>query len=285
MRKVLTLLCAGLIVSAMAACGGSAEQASNEPVDPQLLVTNPSEALGASVDRFEDHVEAVEARFSFEMDFGGFAFGANGNFAYRAPESLYMTMEMSGGDETFFDFSEFGTFEVLVIGDDLYINSGLTGWVSGSIDDFSEDSGSLNDLLDGHAPLDFNALVESVGADVQYLGDTTVDGKTYTRLRITTDLASLMEDALGSFGSSGGVDEALFSDYFTSPVTMDILMDPVTFLPYTFEANGQFGSGAETGNFTLAFKFFDYNGPVDIPEPPADAKPFDEAFGDFGYSE
>ena len=32
----------------------------------------------------------------------------------------------------------------------------------------------------------------------------------------------------------------------------------------------------------MAFKFFDYNGPVDIPEPPADAKPFDEALGDFG---
>lgn len=255
---------------------------SNKPVDPQLLVTNPSEALGASVDRYEDHVEAVEAQFSLEMDFGGFAFGANGNFAYRAPDSVYLTMEMSGGDETLFDLSQFGTFEVLVIGDDLYINSGPTGWVSGSIADFGENSASLNDLLEGHAPLDFNALVESVGADVQYLGDTTVDGKTYTRLRITTDLASLMEDALSSFGSSGGVDEAPFSDYFTSPVTMDILMDPVTLLPYTFEANGQFGSGAETGKFTLAFKFFDYNGPVDIPEPPADAKPFDEALGDFG---
>jgi hypothetical protein len=58
--------------------------------------------------------------------------------AYRAPESVYMTMDTLRGRNTF-DFSEFGTFEVLVIGDDSTSTAALPDG-SPSIEDFGENS-------------------------------------------------------------------------------------------------------------------------------------------------
>jgi len=292
MRKLTRMLSAGLACVALtlaAGCGGGGDEgASNEPVDSELLVSNPSEALGASVERFEDEVQSVEARFSFDMDIGGFAIGADGTFAYRAPESVHMTMEMSGGDGEYFDLGELGEFEVLILGDDIYMNTGFTGWTTMSLDDLGEDSDSLERLAESHAPFDYQGLVDEVGATVEYLGDTTVDGKTYTRLRVTTDIGSLLESVTDSLGESG-LDDSLFPVDLSAPMTMEVLMDPATMLPYTFDASADFGSAGQPASFTMAFKFFDYNGPVDIPEAPENAVPFEDAvgdaFGDLGYEE
>ena len=272
------MLCAGLVSLALAlsaACGGSADKASNEPLDPQLLVSNPSAALGASADRFEASVQSVEARFSLEMSMQGSRFGAEGEFAYRAPDSAHMTMRMSGGDGQFVDLAQLGEFEVLLLGDEIYMNTGFTGWAKASLGDLGADADSLKKLLDGHSPLDYQAFVDDVGATVENMGDTTVNGKTYTRLRITTDFGQLMDSVFNSLGGSGLGEGALPMD-ISGPITMDILMDPATMLPFTFEANGEFNISGESADFKMAFKFFDYNGPVDIPEPPADAVPFDQ---------
>lgn len=286
MRRLTRIVAAGLAFAALSlagACGGgSGEGTSNDAVDPELLVSNPSAALGASVDRFEDDVRAVEALFSFEMDIGGFAMGAEGRFAYKAPNSMHMVMEMSGAEDAYFDLSELGEFEVLVLGDEIYMNTGFTGWTVMSLHDLGEDADSLSKLVDGHAPFDYQSLVDDAGATVENLGDTTVDGKTYTRLRITVDMGTLLGTVTGSLGE-GGLDEALFPLELDSPMTMEILMDPATLLPYTFEASGDWVVAGETAAFTMAFKFYDYNGPVDIPEAPEDAVPFDDAFdGELG---
>lgn len=279
MRISPRIICAGFVTAVLAlaaACGGSSEQASNQAIDPGLLVTNPSAALGASADRFEDTVESVEARYSLEMDMGGISFGAEGEFAYKAPDSAHMTMRMSGGDGQFMDLGEFGEFEVLLLGDEIYMNTGFTGWAKGSLDDLGADADSLKGLLEAQGPFDYQSFVDQVGATVENMGDTTVNGKTYTRLRITTDFAQLLNAVSDSLGGSSGLDESALLMDISGPITMDILMDPATMLPYTFEANGQFGIAGESADFKMAFQFFDYNGPVDIPEPPADAVPFDE---------
>lgn len=288
MRRLTRILPAGLACAALAlaaACGGGdGGRSSSEPVDPDLLVNRPSEALGASVQRFEDDVQSVEARFTFTVEMAGFEIGANGNFAYKAPDSVHMTMNMSGGDGEYFDLGELGEFEVLVLGDDIYMNTGFTGWTTMSPDDFGEGSDSLEKLRDTHAPFDYHGLVDKTGATVENLGDTTVVGKTYTRLRITTDIGSLLGSVTDSFGDSG-LDESLFLVDLEAPVTMDILMDPATLLPYTFEANADFGSAGQQASFTMAFKFFDYNGPVDIPAAPENAIPFEDAVGDLGLEQ
>jgi hypothetical protein len=285
MRNFSRLLCSGIAVAAMVAtvaCGGGGEQTSSEPVDPELLVSNPSEALGASAQRFEDEIDSVEAEYSFEFGMDGFAMGANGHFAYRAPDSVHMTMEMSGGDDELFNLSELGPIEMLVLGDDFYMNSGFTGWVTMSLDDLGADADSLREMMDTHAPLDFQTLIDGMDAEVENLGPVEVGGNTYTRLRITTDLATVM-DAMADSVSDETFGAGLFD--VSGPMTMDILMNPVTMLPYTFEANGDFNMGGESMDFKMAFKFFDYNGPVDIPAAPENAAPFSEGLGGLGLGD
>src|SRR5436309_1508724 len=83
------------------ACGGggdkndSAKQTSAKPAEADLLVSNPSEALGASAGKFEDQVDSVEGQFTIEMKIGEASFAADGTFAYKAPDSVHMTMNMS----------------------------------------------------------------------------------------------------------------------------------------------------------------------------------------------
>ena len=227
MRKLSRLILRRSRVAAMMAAvacgGGGGEQTSSEPVDPELLVSNPSAALGASAQRFEEEIESVEAEYSFEFGMDGFAMGADGHFAYRAPDSVHMTMEMSGGDDELFDLGAMGPIEMLVLGDDFYMNSGMTGWVTMSLDDLGADADSLREMMDMHAPLDFQTLIDGMDAEVENLGPVEVGGNTYTRLRITTDLATVM-DAMADSVSDETLGAGLFD--VSGPMTMDILMNP-----------------------------------------------------------
>jgi hypothetical protein len=285
MRTQVRVICAGLLLAALAlgaACGGGGDknekQTSVKPGEADLLVSNPSEALGASAGKFEDHVDSVEGQFTLEMKIGDAGFGADGTFAYKAPDSVHMTMNMSGAGEELQGLDQLGQFEVLILGDQLYVNTTYTGWMSGSMDDFPGGSDSLKELREGHSPFDYRSLVDSLNAKVENLGDTTVFDKTYTRLRITTDLKKLMDDVAGSSFGDNGLDPTLLGVDFSSPVTMDILVDPETLLPFTLDAQTTLNFGQQSMDFAMTFKFFDYNGRVDIPEAPKDAKPFDQAF-------
>jgi len=287
MRTQLRLITAGLLLAALTlamACGGggndasSKEQTSAKPAEAELLVSNPSEALGASAGKFEDEVDSVEGQFTLEMKISGVNVGADGTFAYKAPDSVHMTMNMSGSGQDLGDLGQLGQFEVLILGDQLYVNTTYTGWMSGSIDDFSGGANSLKALQEGHSPFDYRSLVDSLNAQVENLGDETVFDKTYTHLRVTTDLKKLLEDVAGSSFGDNGLDPTLLGVDFSSPVTMDILVDPATLLPFTLEAQTTLNFGQESMDFAMKFKFFDYNGRVDIPEAPKDAKPFDQAF-------
>ena len=73
MRRAPRILAAAFLAAALAiaaACGGGGEeQTSVAPLgdSSQLLVANPSQALGKSVDRFEENVESVEAPFHLRL--------------------------------------------------------------------------------------------------------------------------------------------------------------------------------------------------------------------------
>jgi hypothetical protein len=302
MRSLPHILLATCLATALmlaAACGGNSgnggsnDSTSDQPTGEELaetselLVADPSQALGKSVDHFEQNVESVSAEYFIEMEMGGFTFGADGTFAYRAPDSMYMVMDMNGGGEGV-DLGALGEFELLVHGDDLFVNLGTTDWLKMSLSDFGEDSESLKKLMEGHTPLDYEQLVNDLQGDVQNLGDVTVDGTTYTKMRITTDFDRVMASLANSVGDSGLDTGALPMD-ISGPLTLDILIDKATLLPYTFDASGQFGTGEQSMTFTMNFKFFGYNGPANIPPAPADAKSFEEgfseAFGDLNAGE
>jgi hypothetical protein len=282
--RTLSVAALSAALALAAACGGGGEsggdQTSNEPAADrsELLVANPSQALGESVDRFEDSVESVEADFRFEIAMDGIAFGADGDFAFRSPDSMHMVMKMNGGGDGI-DFGEFGEFEVLLLGSEIYMNTGFTGWVTMSLDDLGADADSLKKLMEGHTPLDYQKLVDDIGGDVQNLGEITIEGKTYTRLRITTDFATLLESVADSVGDSG-FDPATLAGDVSGPMTLDITVDPATLLPHKFEAKGQFEVEGQSADFSMLFTFFNYNGAVNIPAPPANAQPFSDAFGD-----
>ena len=284
MQRIPRILAAAFLMAAIsiaAACGGGGEeQTSNLPPEDssELLVANPSQALGRSVDRFEENVESVEALFTFAIEMDGIAFGADGRFSYVSPDSVYMLMNMSGGGGGV-DLGDLGEFEILLLGDELYMNTGFTGWVKMSLDDFGEGADALRSLREGHTPLDYQKLIDSIGGEVQNLGSETVDGKTITRLRVTTDFATLMDSIADSVGDSGG-GESLLPAGLSGPMTLDITIDPETLLPYKFEASGEFAMNGQSAKFAMTFRFFNYNGTVIIPEPPADAKPFDESLSD-----
>jgi len=292
MQSIPRILAAAFLTAALsiaAACGGGEEQTSNLPPEDSsdLLVANPSQALGRSVDRFEENVESVEALFTFGVGVDGITFGADGRFSYVSPDSMYMLLNMSGGGGGV-DLGNLGEFELLLLGDELYMNTGFTGWVKMSIDDFEGGAEALKNLRDGHTPLDYQMLVDSIGGQIQNLGTEVVDGKTVMRLQVTTDFATLMDSIADSVGDSGG-DESLFPTDLSGPMALDIMIDPETLLPYKFEASGELAMNGQSADFAMTFRFFNYNGTVIIPEPPADAKPFDEGFrdalGDFNAGE
>ncbi len=227
MRRHLRILSVSLLAMSLAlaaACGGGGDekQTSIKPAEADLLVSNPSEALGASAGKFEDEVDSVEGEFILEMKIGDVEVGANGTFAYQAPDRVHMTMDIAGAGEELKDLGQFGQFEVLILGDDVYVKTSYTSWMSGSIDEF--------------------------------------------------------EDVAGSSFGDNSLDPTLLGVDFSSPVTMDILVDPGTLLPFTLEAKTKLDFGQESMDFAMKFKFFDYNGRVDIPEPPTDTKPFGQAF-------
>ena len=293
MQSIPGTLAAAFLTAALsitAACGsGGEEQTSDLPPEDssELLVANPSQALGRSVDRFEENVESVEALFTFGVRVDGITFGADGRFSYVSPDSMYMLLNMSGGGGGI-DLENLGEFELLLLGDELYMNTGFTGWVKMSIDDFEGGAEALKNLREGHTPLDYQMLVDSIGGQIQNLGTEVVDGKTVMRLQVTTDFATLMDSIADSVGDSGG-DESLFPTDLSGPMALDIMIDPETLLPYKFEAKGEFAMNGQSADFAMTFRFFNYNGPVIIPDPPADAKPFDEglsdAFGNFNAGE
>lgn len=274
--------CLAAALAVLAACGGGGEDPASSAENAELLVSNPSQALGASADRFADQVESVRSQFTMSMEATGIEFGADGWFAYQAPDSVHMTMTMSGGDETF-DLGDMGDFEMLGLGDEIYVKAGRIGWMKASLDDLGAEGESFRQLLEGHAPLDYQQLVEDIGAQVEYLGNEVVNGRTLTKLRITADMRDVIDELTGSSGTDL-FDPEMLAGGFSGPITMEVLLDPATLLPYHFNADATIGLGGEMLDLTMSFRFFDYNLPVAIPEPPPDAIPydagFDEAFGE-----
>jgi hypothetical protein len=270
--------------------GGGLSQTGGDFAD--LLVSNAPAALGQSAAKFSEDVESVQATFTFNMNMSEMAIGAEADFAYEAPDKAYMTMNFSSGEDSFIDFSALGAFEILFREGTIYMNTPFTGWVSMSAEDLGEDADAMQELLDGHSPFDYELLVQSLGSDVENLGEERIDSGNYTHLRVTTDFEDIMAALADSFGSDslGG---SLPTGGVSGPIVMDLWVDTQTLLPFRLSANGSFdfeppadaedadffGTGPAT--FDMLIEFESYNEPVQIPEAPADAKSFAELFSSF----
>ena len=314
MRKSIWVLFSSLLavlLLAAAACGGG-DKGSNDGVSNQdgsdsssddgsdsssgggaladLLVSNPGEALGKSAEVFADEVDSMQGSFVFAISGSGLDADISGDFAYRSPDSVYMTMNMSASGDAALAALGNMTFEVLMLGDSLYMNTPFFGgWVVMTMDEIGVDAEQYEKLLSDHAPFDYSALIEGI-AGVEIVGEEEIDGQTYAHLRLQTDFATAMAAIADSFETTGFDASTLPTEALSGPLVLDLWVDPDNGLPRRLSATGSMdipddGTGATAGGpmeFEMGFEFDEYNGNVDIPDAPKDAKSFVELFSDGG---
>ncbi len=284
----LPLLAALLLVVAVACAGGSGgqgtssqpapDQTSDQPAGDvsQPLVSNAIEVLGKSAERFQQEVESLQAEMEFSVESSAFSMGATADFAFQAPNKMHMTMKLnfSDGTATVTDLSELGNIEMLLLGDEVYMNTPFTGWVSMSLAEMGADAEQLQSLLSSHSPFDYGAIIEQLGGQVKDMGQESLDGGTYNHYRVTMDLA----DVMAAISDSLGATDSLPSADLSGPVTLDLWVDPDTFLPHKLTAGGTLQIASEAMVFDMTMRFLDYNQPVEIPAPPPDAQPLQSLF-------
>jgi hypothetical protein len=268
--------------------GGSDSSSGGSLTD--LLISNPSAALGKSAEVFAEQVESMQGTFLFAISGGGLDADISGDFAYRAPDSVYMTMNMSAsGDDALAVLGNMN-FEILMLGDKLYMNTPLFGgWVVMTMDEIGVDAEQYEKLLDQHAPFDFGALIEGLDG-IEVVGTEEVDGQTLLHVQLETDFATAMAAIADSFDTTGFDSSTLPTDSLSGPLVLDLWVDSSTGLPARLSATGSMdlpddGTGVAVGGpmeFKMGFDFEEYNGSVDIPDAPKDAKSFVELFSDGG---
>ncbi len=272
--RVLPLaLAATLFILASACSSGGTTKTTSDQADGQssdLVSMDPLDVLAASAESFQDEVQSLEADLQFSINVGGLDIVTSAEMAFQAPDQMHLTMAATG----------VGEFEMLMLGTDIYMNVPSMGWIVFSLDDFGLeeiglDAETLQDTFSDHSLLDYGALVQSVGGDVEDLGDETLDGGTYRHYRGTVEFA----DFSAAFNDSVGASEDLNLDEVSGPLTFDVWVDPDSYLPYKMTAGGEFAFGADAMVFDVEMLFTSYNEPVEIPDAPQDAVSFGELFG------
>ncbi len=285
-RALPATLLGAVLVLAVACGGGGGGDSTREGGGgfSDLLVSDAGGALSRSAERFSQNVQSVKADFTFDISAAGMKIGGSGDFAFKAPDQMHMAMKFTGGEGTLFDFSQFGQFEVLVREGNFYMNTPVTGWVMASAADLGANTAEFQKLLTEHSPFDYDALIKKLD-NTTNLGEEQIEGHTYDHLRVTADMKDLIEALSESLGSS---DAGLPADGLSGPVSIDIWVDPQTLLPHKIFADvsiqpgsgeAQQALGSAPLGFEMVMNFREYNGAVEIPAAPADAKPLKDAFG------
>src|SRR3990172_4612000 len=199
----LALAASLLMLFALACKSGGGDQTSYPDGDTSgdLVSADPLDVLTASWESFEQDVDSLQAELVFSMNVGGFAVEATSDMAFQAPDQMHATMELTG----------LGTFEMLLLGTDLYMNMPGQGWVLISLDDagLSElglDPSTFQDVMTDHSLVDYQELVQSLGGEGEDLGEETVDGDTFQHYRAAMDfgdMAGAFSDAFGTTSDPG----------------------------------------------------------------------------------
>ena len=283
--KTLLVTATGLVFVVAVACGGGGNDSASNGDRPEAAVLNAADALIRSADGFQEDVDSLQGEMSMEMSFGGMEFGLSGDFAFKSPDQMHMKMEFSGGEDELFNLGGLGNIEVLLFGEEMYLNMPLFGgWVVMSLDDLGVDAQQYRDLLESGSPFDYEALIAGLGdsAEITDLGEETVSGHEARHYRVESDFGSLME-ALGDALGDDLTSDLLPVDAIDGPIVMELWLDMGTFLPYKMTASGSFGmdqlsadAGSEEMTFEMTIVISEYNGAVTLPAPPEDAQSLDE---------
>ena len=225
---------------------------------------DPLEVITSSAESFQEDVQSVESDLQFSINAGGLEISTSSQMTYQAPDQLHMTMAITG----------VGEFEILTLGSEMYLNVPSVGWISFSLDDVGLeevglDAAALQKTFSDHSVLDYAALIQGVGGDVEDLGDDTIDGVTYRHYQGSVDFGALV----AAFSDASGASSDLGLDEASGLLTFDVWLDPDSYLPYQLTASGEFPFGIDSMVFDATMLFTSYNESVDIPGAPADAIP------------
>lgn len=270
--SALTLAAALIFLFAIACGGGSGGTTSNQPTGDtddatpvDLVSAAPDEVLSTSAEAFEQEVSSLQMEMEFTLNAGDLMVDSSSEMAFQAPDQMHMTMDITG----------LGSFEVLVLGTDIYVNMPGQGWVSLSLDDLGVadlglDTESFEDTFSNHSFVDVSAIIEGLGGDVEDLGEETVDGGTYEHYRGTLDFADLSSAFSDAFNATDGLTLLNLS----GALTFDVWVAPDTLLPYVLTATGDLTTAEDTMAFESSMRFTGYNEPVEMPNAPENAVPF-----------
>src|SRR3990172_7073964 len=114
-RALPLALAASLLMLFALACksgGGDKTYYPDDTASGDLVSADPVEVLDASAERFEQKVDSLQGELVFSINAGGFVVNASSEMAFQAPDRMHATMDLTG----------LGTFEMLLLGTELYIN-------------------------------------------------------------------------------------------------------------------------------------------------------------------
>jgi hypothetical protein len=226
----------------------------------ELLVMRPGAVLATSSERFTGEVQTFQGTFEMDMRFGDSHMGTKGDFAFRSPDTMYMTMNIMGE-----------TMEYLMVVPDMYMRLPDQGWCVMSGETMGINREALRAYLENRGPVDYAGAVPQL-KNVTQLPDETLDGRTYVHYKGTLDLAQAMEEI-----PQGIYDPALMEqarDFF-EPMDVELWLDKDTYLPHRMNEKMTFNVQGSSMSMDMSMEFSGFNEPVSIPEPPQDAEACD----------
>ncbi|MEX1194132.1 MAG: DUF6612 family protein [Dehalococcoidia bacterium] len=288
--KILSLTILALAALLLAACGGDGGDAAGNDttsnvdegkVNDDLFVSAGAEVLSNSAERFAAEIESMQGEMDFAITTDGETVDAHADFAFQSPDGMHMLMTMNIPQDSGVDLGELD-FEIIARDGTMYMTMPLFGgWMSMDLDDLGVDAEGLQDMLESGSPFDYQQLVDAFG-EVKFVGEETLDGRVVVHYSVSADMANVLDSFAESLEGSGA--ELGEAGDISGPMTLDIWVGKDDYLPYqmTMDAAVDTADGAFAMELTISVS--GYNDPVDIPDAPADALPFDEFFEDLGES-
>jgi len=267
-RLLIPFISMVLIAVAASACFGGEDagvekQGSGD--EPRLVSLAPRDVLDYSSERSLE-VESFSGTFDMKVGTDGFSIEMGGDYVFQAPDQMYMTMEIFGQ-----------TMKVLMALPDFYVEVPGEGWFVANADAAGIDWDVFKQYVEQRGPVDYSAITEQIEG-LEQLPDETIDGVTYLRYSGQLDFAKLMEELPEGMLDPSVLDEVSGA---LDAVGVDLWLEKETYLPYRTDLTMEFSAPGEAGSFSMEMSMlaFDYNEPVNIPEPPEDARPIDELEG------
>jgi tetratricopeptide (TPR) repeat protein len=238
--------------------------------EPPPLVAAPGAVLSTSADSFAQEVQSFRGRFTMTMGYDDSHLGMQADFAFRAPDTMHMTMAFSAEGTAVWD-----DIEALMILPDYYVRIPGEGWYVATAEALGLDLDLLQQYWDNRGLVDYGDLAEQLEGLAQ-LPDETIDGVDYLHYRGSLDYADLMQDMPEDVFDPGALEQA---QDVLEPISVELWLHKETYLPRQMKLGMILNVEGSSLIMDMSMEFFDYNQPVTIPEPPLDAVPLGGILG------